>query len=64
MKRRETFAREIAKTDAYVRSRRERKKIAMLFAHLKRILRLDRLRLKGCPLALATSSSSLPPRKT
>ena len=47
MKRRETFAREIAKTDAYVRSRRERKKIAMLFAHLKRILRLDRLRLRG-----------------
>jgi hypothetical protein len=37
----------IAKTDAYVRSRRERKKIEMLFAHLKRILRLDRLRLQG-----------------
>jgi hypothetical protein len=40
-------AREIAKTDAYVRSRRERKKVEMLFAHLKRILRLDRLRLRG-----------------
>src|SRR5215813_5179961 len=40
-------AREIAKTDAYVTSRRERKKIEMLFAHLKRILRLDRLRLRG-----------------
>jgi transposase len=40
-------ARENAKTDAYVRSRRERKKIEMLFAHLKRILRLDRLRLRG-----------------
>ena len=40
-------AREIAKTDVYVRSRRERKKIEMLFAHLKRILRLDRLRLRG-----------------
>ena len=40
-------AREIAKTDAYVRSRRERKKIEMLFAHLKRIPRLDRLRLRG-----------------
>jgi transposase len=40
-------ARDIAKTDAYVRSRRERKKIEMLFAHLKRILRLDRLRLRG-----------------
>jgi transposase len=40
-------AREIAKTDAYATSRRERKKIEMLFAHLKRILRLDRLRLRG-----------------
>ena len=39
--------REIAKTEAYVTSRRERKKIEMLFAHLKRILRLDRLRLRG-----------------
>lgn len=41
------FAREIAKTDAYVTSRRERKKVEMLFAHLKRILKLDRLRLRG-----------------
>jgi Transposase DDE domain len=41
------IAREIAKTEAYVTSRRERKKIEMLFAHLKRILRLDRLRLRG-----------------
>jgi transposase len=40
-------ARQIAKTDAYVTSRRERKKVEMLFAHLKRILRLDRLRLRG-----------------
>ena len=40
-------AREIAKTDAYVRSRRERKKIEILFAHLKLILRLDRFRLRG-----------------
>ncbi len=37
----------IAKTEAYVTSRRKRKKIEMLFAHLKRILRLDRLRLRG-----------------
>ena len=28
-------------------SRRQRKKVEMLFAHLKRILRLDRLRLRG-----------------
>jgi hypothetical protein len=40
-------ARDIAKTEIYVTSRRERKKIEMLFAHLKRILRLDRLRLRG-----------------
>jgi Transposase DDE domain len=31
----------------FLRSRRDRKKIEMLFAHLKRILRLDRLRLRG-----------------
>jgi Transposase DDE domain len=41
------MARHIAKTDAYVTSRRERKKVEMLFAHLKRILKLDRLRLRG-----------------
>ena len=41
------MARDIAATDAYVTSRRERKKIEMLFAHLKRILKLDRLRLRG-----------------
>jgi hypothetical protein len=40
-------ARDIARTEAYVTSRRQRKKIEMLFAHLKRILRLDRLRLRG-----------------
>jgi Transposase DDE domain len=36
-----------SRTDAYVTSRRERKKVEMLFAHLKRILKLDRLRLRG-----------------
>src|SRR5438552_2567649 len=40
-------AREIAKTSAYKQSRRDRKKVEMLFAHLKRILKLDRLRLRG-----------------
>ena len=40
-------ARDIAKTDAWLTSRRERKKVEMLFAHLKRILKLDRLRLRG-----------------
>ena len=34
-------------SDEYQRSRRERKKVEMLFAHLKRILKLDRLRLRG-----------------
>lgn len=41
------MARDLATTEAYVISRRERKKVEMLFAHLKRILRLDRLRLRG-----------------
>jgi transposase len=41
------MARDIAKTDAYVVSRRERKKVEMLFAHLKRIIGLERLRLRG-----------------
>src|SRR5712692_320605 len=41
------LARDIAKTEAYQISRRERKKVEMLFAHLKRILKLDRLRLRG-----------------
>jgi hypothetical protein len=40
-------ARDLALTDAYLTSRRERKKVEMLFAHLKRILKLDRLRLRG-----------------
>jgi hypothetical protein len=41
------LARDIATTEAYSVSRRQRKKVEMLFAHLKRILRLDRLRLRG-----------------
>src|ERR1043166_631085 len=41
------LARDIATTDAYVTSRRQRKKVEMLFAHLKRILKLGRLRLRG-----------------
>jgi transposase len=40
-------ARGLAKTKAFEQSRRYRKKIEMLFAHLKRILRLGRLRLRG-----------------
>ena len=40
-------ARQIYLTPEYQESRRERKKVEMLFAHLKRILKLDRLRLRG-----------------
>jgi transposase len=40
-------ARSFADTEAFEQSRRERKKIEMRFAHLKRILRLGRLRLRG-----------------
>lgn len=40
-------ARAIAETPQYTQSRRDRKKVEMLFAHLKRILKLDRLRLRG-----------------
>src|SRR5450631_3569896 len=40
-------ARAIAKSRLYKQSRKDRKKVEMLFAHLKRILRLDRLRLRG-----------------
>jgi transposase len=40
-------ARSLAGTEGFDRSRRERKKIEMRFAHLKRILKLGRLRLRG-----------------
>ena len=42
-----TLARRVATTEQYQRSMCERKKVEMLFAHMKRILRLDRLRLRG-----------------
>lgn len=44
-------ARELAGTPQYKQSRRDRKKVEMLFAHLKRILKLDRLRLRGLTCA-------------
>src|SRR5579864_6248907 len=40
-------ARAVAKTEAFEQSCRDRKRVEMLFAHLKRILRLGRLRLRG-----------------
>jgi len=52
-------ARAIATTEAYERTRRDRKKVEMLFAHLKRILRLGRLRLRG-PRGPRSSSSRSP----
>ena len=54
-------AREIAKTEQYVISMKLRKKVEMLFAHLKRILGLNRLRLRG-PCGANSSSSPQPPR--
>jgi hypothetical protein len=53
----------VPETEAYVTSRRQRKKIEMLFAHLKRILRLDRLRLRG-PSGARDEFFSLPPPRT
>lgn len=63
------LARSIATTDAYLVSRRQRKKVEMLFAHLKRILKLDRLRLRGPNGArdefhLAAAAQNLSPRPT
>ena len=40
-------ARALGKTKAFEQSGRDRKRVEMLFAHLKRILRLGRLRLRG-----------------
>ena len=39
--------RALANTEAFEQSRRERKKVEMRFAHMKRILKLDRFRLRG-----------------
>jgi hypothetical protein len=41
------FARSLVGTAAFEQSRRERKRVEMLFAHLKRILKMGRLRLRG-----------------
>jgi transposase len=44
-------ARALGDTEAFEQSRHDRKRVEMLFAHLKRILRLNRLRLRGPCLA-------------
>ena len=41
------IARQIMQSDEYQKSRHERKKVEMMFAHLKHILKVDRLRLRG-----------------
>jgi transposase len=41
------YARSLRDTPGYLQSRKDRKKVEMAFAHLKRILKLDRLRLRG-----------------
>ena len=56
----DSIARSSRKTEAYVVSRRERKRSRCLFAHPKRMLRLNRLRLEG-PNGRETSSSWRPP---
>ncbi len=40
-------ARGICQTPEYLQSRKDRKKVEVLFAHLKRIMNFDRLRLRG-----------------
>ncbi|HEV2551719.1 MAG TPA: transposase, partial [Stellaceae bacterium] len=41
------YVRALATTESFQQSRHERKKVEMRFAHMKRILKLDRLRLRG-----------------
>ena len=41
------FVRALAKTKAFEKSRDERKKVEMAFAHMKRVFKFDRLRLRG-----------------
>ncbi|MGK0173359.1 MAG: hypothetical protein ACI9W2_005106 [Gammaproteobacteria bacterium] len=40
-------ARALATTEAYAQSRKDRKKLEVLFAHSKKLMRFDRLRLRG-----------------
>jgi transposase len=41
------LARSLATTKAFAQSARDRKKVEMLFGHMKKILKVDRLRLRG-----------------
>ena len=51
-------ARAIARTEAFEQSCRDRKRVEMLFAHLKRILRLGRLRLRGARRSVRVHAGS------
>lgn len=58
-------ARALGKTEIFEQSRHDRKRVEMLFAHLKRILRLGRLRLRGPrgaqdEFTLAATAQNLP----
>ena len=52
-------ARALAKTEAFKQSSRDRKRVEMLFAHLKRILRLGRLRGAQFEFTLAAIAQNL-----
>jgi Transposase DDE domain len=54
------YVRALKGTEAFARSARERRKVEMAFAHLKRNLSLRRLRLRGAP---RMSSCSPPPSR-
>ena len=54
--------RALANTEAFQQSRRERKKVEMRFAHMKRILGLDRLGCGAC-LVPETRCCSQPRRR-
>lgn len=55
-------ARKLRGTSDYEFMRYERKKVEMSFAHLKAILKLDRLRLRGLAALMMSSFSPLQPK--
>lgn len=57
------MARDTARTDVWLVSRHKRKAVEKLFTHLKLILGLDRLRLRG-PNGARESSTSQPLHRT
>ena len=56
------YVRSLGGTQAFEQSARERKKVEMRFAHMKRIHKLDRLRLRGLSGAKDEVCSQLSPR--